>query len=216
MPGRFEVEHAVKRSALPPPARHLLLTLATWADADSAEIPLRFTPSLSTLAEATGLDRSTIRRRLNLLEEHGWLVRRRPPGDTARTEHARTWYGLTIPDPQARGTQPPAPETARGTQPPALGAHDPQAGGTQPPKPNVTTPAKQNPPYPPLAGGVENPSRCTRHRRPRRGCADCAQPPLAPVPDHCGQCSPARRLEDEHGEDAGPCPTCHPATVRPA
>jgi hypothetical protein len=32
-----------------------------------------------------------------------------------------------------------------------------------------------------------------------------------PVP-RCGQCSPARRLEDAEGRDLGPCPNCHPAS----
>lgn len=28
--------------------------------------------------------------------------------------------------------------------------------------------------------------------------------------EHCGQCSPVRRLEDEDGNDLGPCPRCNP------
>ena len=66
---------------------------------------------------------------------------------------------------------------------------------------------------PPPAGG--NPSRCTKHGRPRQGCEDCTLPPLAPVPEHCGKCSPSRRREDPvTGADLGPCPDCHPSTVR--
>lgn len=39
--------------------------------------------------------------------------------------------------------------------------------------------------------------------------ADVSPAPRA-VP-HCGQCSPVRRLEDEDGNDLGPCPRCNPA-----
>lgn len=38
-------------------------------------------------------------------------------------------------------------------------------------------------------------------------------PPQQPSP-RCGQCSPARRLEDADGRDLGPCPTCHPGRRR--
>lgn len=65
------------------------------------------------------------------------------------------------------------------------------------------------PPDPPAPQGG---TRCGTHKRPRRGCADCALPPLAPVPDWCGECSPARRREHpESGHDLGPCPRCHPS-----
>jgi len=37
------------------------------------------------------------------------------------------------------------------------------------------------------------------------------RPPAA----RCGRCNPYRRLEDEHGNDLGPCPSCFPA-ARPA
>ena len=72
----------------------------------------------------------------------------------------------------------------------------------------------QPPLTPPQAGGTA--SRCKTHKRPRRGCADCALPPLAPVPDHCGRCNPSRRLENCEGIYIGPCPACHPSVVRSA
>lgn len=75
------------------------------------------------------------------------------------------------------------------------------------------------PPTPPQAGGTEsqNETRCTRHRRPRRGCPNCALPPLAPVPPKCDGCGPTRRqVNVETGADLGPCPDCHPSTVRTA
>jgi hypothetical protein len=75
---------------------------------------------------------------------------------------------------------------------------------------------KELPPLtPPLAGG--NQSRCARHKRPRRNCEDCTLPPLVPVPDKCDRCNPSRRIEDSAtGQDLGPCPACHPSTVREA
>ena len=73
---------------------------------------------------------------------------------------------------------------------------------------------KGPPPTPPLRGGN---TRCAVHKRPRRGCADCTLPALAPVPDWCGNCSPSRRLEHpDTGTDLGPCPRCHPSVVRSA
>jgi hypothetical protein len=64
-------------------------------------------------------------------------------------------------------------------------------------------------PQPPASGG----RRCTRHKaRPKTNCADC-QLPANPtiIGPACGNCSPSRRLEDEHGGDLGPCPDCHPS-----
>ncbi len=71
------------------------------------------------------------------------------------------------------------------------------------------------PPNPPHSGGNE--SACTKHQRPRRGCAACAEPPPPPVPDWCGSCSnpTTRRIEEaDTGRDLGPCPICHPSVVR--
>ena len=97
MPSRFEFERAIRHSELPAPARHLALTIATWADVKSGRIPARMTPSLTTLAEATGLGRSTVQRQLNCLEEDGWVARDRPDPVAARTQQARTKYRLRIP-----------------------------------------------------------------------------------------------------------------------
>lgn len=73
---------------------------------------------------------------------------------------------------------------------------------------------EKNPPDPPSELGG---TRCTDHKRPRRGCPDCHLPPLAPVPDWCGECSPSRRVEHpDSGVDLGPCPRCHPSVVRSA
>lgn len=147
MPSRFEYERGVRRSSLLPPSRHLALTIATWANTETGVVPSRFTPSLSTLAEATGLDRSTVRRHLTKLEKDGWLVRNRPDPEEARTRHARTGYRLAVPVDADTSEE----AGARGTQPPGLGAHSPQAGGTEPPglgaentKARGTQPPKQS------------------------------------------------------------------------
>jgi hypothetical protein len=135
---RWELERAVLASDLPAPSRHLMLTLATWADMSTATIPTKFTPSLTVLTNTTGLDRATVRRHLNRLERDGWVVRRRPAPEKARAEHARTTYRLTIPDKQAaRGTEP----LARGTEPPELGAESRKARGTVP---LITNPYQDN------------------------------------------------------------------------
>lgn len=73
---------------------------------------------------------------------------------------------------------------------------------------------RKDPPDPPASQGG---NRCAVHKRPRRGCADCHLPPLAPAPDWCGECSPSRRVEHpDTGADLGACPRCHPSTVRSA
>lgn len=137
IPGRLEFERAIRRSDLPPPSRHLALTIATWADMDTGVIPERFQPSLSTLEEATGMGRKTVRTHLNNLEDRKWLERHRPDQEKARTEHARTRYALAIP-PEARGGEPlglgaegPQP---RGADTPAKGRRAPRARGGEPPK----------------------------------------------------------------------------------
>ncbi|MFD3503724.1 hypothetical protein [Streptomyces sp. NPDC058678] len=140
MPGRFEYERAIRRSDLPPPSRHLALTIATWADMDTGVIPDRFQPSLGTLVVATGLDRKTVRRHLDRLEDEKWVRRDRPDAVKARTEHERTHYALLIP-PEARGTEPPASDGPRGTEPPDLGDEGSQAGGTEPPGKGRTSPS---------------------------------------------------------------------------
>lgn len=97
MSTRWDVEHAIRGSTLPAPARHILLTLATWTDHRTAAIPDRYTPSLTVLATATGLARSTVAKHLDALETAGWLVRTRPTVDAARRDHERTRYRLVVP-----------------------------------------------------------------------------------------------------------------------
>ena len=139
MPSRFAYERAVRDSELPPPTRHLALTLATWADVTTGIIPDEYMPSLTRLARATGLDRSTVRRHLDRLEAEGWVERHRPSVAEARRQKKRTRYRLLIPigDDQADAELGAQNTGTRGTAPPTveeLGAQRPQVGGTQPPE----------------------------------------------------------------------------------
>jgi hypothetical protein len=104
-PGRLEYERAIRRSSLPPPSRHLALTIATWADMDTGVIPERYQPSMQVLLSATGMSKGSMLNHLNRLEAGGWIVRDRPDVKKARTEHARTHYFLAVP-PWARGSDP--------------------------------------------------------------------------------------------------------------
>ena len=137
--------------ALPASARLVMSALLSRADAENGSIGEEHTPSLTELAELTGLDRSTIRRNLNLLEKQNWVVRHRPDPTDARSKSARTWYQLGVPgrdavpladagvgasrpqgDEPGRGTVP----LGRGTTPPVepgeVEAPRPQSGGTTP------------------------------------------------------------------------------------
>lgn len=121
---RWQITKAVRASDLPAPARLIMLVLADVAEVGTAEIPERFTPSLSVLAAETGLDRSTVKRHLNALDEAGWLDRSVPDG-AAQGRMERTRYRLTLPpgltlhpgaqeagDPGAENTHPGAQEAA--------------------------------------------------------------------------------------------------------
>jgi hypothetical protein len=95
--GRFDFERALRASSLPAVARHVALTLATWTTADAGTIPRQFSPSLSTLAVATGLAKTTVAKHLAVLEVQGWLIRKRPPVEAQRKKHAQTTYQLRRP-----------------------------------------------------------------------------------------------------------------------
>ncbi|WP_282686297.1 MULTISPECIES: hypothetical protein [unclassified Streptomyces] len=97
MPSRFEYERAVRHSDLPSLSRLLALTVATWADVRTGTIPDRLQPSLTTLEDATGMVRASVRTHLNKLEAGGWLKRDRPAVAAARSKKARTKYKLLIP-----------------------------------------------------------------------------------------------------------------------
>jgi hypothetical protein len=74
--------------------------------------------------------------------------------------------------------------------------------------PETETETETRTPQPPASGGRS----CTKHARHRRGCSACDTPANATVlGPPCGDCSPARRIEDAEGLDLGPCPACHPS-----
>ncbi|MFR0358644.1 hypothetical protein [Streptomyces sediminimaris] len=91
-PGRLEYERAIRRSDLPPPSRHLALTIATWANIETGIIPDRFQPAKGVLEESTGLSRGAIVKHLNVLESNGWIGR-----ETGGGAGRRTKYRLCIP-----------------------------------------------------------------------------------------------------------------------
>lgn len=124
MATRWQITRAVRASDLPAPSRLIMLTLADVAEVGTAEIPARWTPSLSVLARETGLNRSTVQRHLAALDEAGWIERTRPDAH-AQWEGERTRYRLTLP----RGVDPPGV----GAEDTNLGADIPQGGRTDPP-----------------------------------------------------------------------------------
>ncbi|MFI5934762.1 helix-turn-helix domain-containing protein [Actinoplanes sp. NPDC051494] len=88
---------AIRRSGLPAPERHTLLTLTSLVEPETGLIPERFQPSLTELARFTGLGRSTIVRALNAVEEKGWVKRTVPTKQASQKRKERTSYLLTIP-----------------------------------------------------------------------------------------------------------------------
>lgn len=114
--GRLAYERAIRRSDLPPPSRHLALTIATWADIDTGVIPERFQPSMNTLLAATGMSKGSMLNHLGRLENEGWITCDRPSEHDARTRHIRNSYGLAIPG--GLGQEPTQPRSGAD---PALG-----------------------------------------------------------------------------------------------
>jgi DNA-binding MarR family transcriptional regulator len=98
---RWAFERAVLASDLAAPARHILLSLAVLADWPGGIIPAQFSPSLTKLAESTGLSRRAVMNHLNALEkkegQEGWVIRSRPEIEKARSEKERTSYRLGVP-----------------------------------------------------------------------------------------------------------------------
>lgn len=131
---------------LRPNERLLMGALLCRAEADTATVGPDHSPSLTELADMTGLDRSTVRRILTRLETEGWVVRNRPDPVDARMRGVKTWYRLTIPGhdvapvaatPEAEpagGTLP----LAGGDTPPPVEADSPQGRGHQPLIPVLT------------------------------------------------------------------------------
>lgn len=94
---RWAFERAVLASGLAAPIRHVLLTLAVVADWPAGITPAEHTPSLTILARATGLGRSTVARALTAAEDGGWTDRLRPTVARAWADKERTRYRLKNP-----------------------------------------------------------------------------------------------------------------------
>lgn len=94
-----ELQDAVQSSQLPQPAKALVIHMAVWADYSSGKIAPEYTRSLTGIAQATGLDRRTVERYLERLDDAGWIIRHRPTLTESR-KGARTWYELTIGKPE--------------------------------------------------------------------------------------------------------------------
>lgn len=101
MPSRFEFERAIRHSSLPPLARLLALTVATWADVETGRIAIRNQPAQSVLLEATGLSKSAFLSHRKKLLEEGWLQCKSPERIKAQKEHAQNVYSIHIPDGKA-------------------------------------------------------------------------------------------------------------------
>jgi hypothetical protein len=117
---RWEFERAVLASGLPAPARLVLLVLAAVANWPGGRVPAQFGPSLSSLADLTGLSRRAVAQHLNAIEKtngsDGWVLRSRPTVENARTKKERTQYQLSIPAsaPRAPETEVPGPMSSAG------------------------------------------------------------------------------------------------------
>jgi DNA-binding MarR family transcriptional regulator len=94
---KWRVNLAVRQSDMPPPRRLIMFALSDVADPKSGVIPDERTPSLRELAGWTGLDKSTVTRHLDALDDDGWVIRDRPERDTARRDGVRTKYRLDVP-----------------------------------------------------------------------------------------------------------------------
>lgn len=127
MATKWEVNRAVRGSDLPPPSRLIMLTLSDIAEAGTAEVPVRRTPSLRVLATETGLDEATVKRHLAKLDAAGWLKRTVPSVEASRRGE-RTRYQLLIPIGQ--GAEDAHPDEAGRTECPPQGAEDAPAGRT--------------------------------------------------------------------------------------
>ena len=101
MPSRFEFEREIRRSGLPPLARFIALTIATWADAETGSISRKNQPAQSVLLEATGMSKSSFLTHRKTLLEAGWLKCISPDKIKAQKEHAQNVYSIHIPDGKA-------------------------------------------------------------------------------------------------------------------
>jgi hypothetical protein len=124
---RWRVTDAAFGSDLPPTARYVLLVLALLGDVDTGDLG-EHSPSLTLLAQLTGLSRRAVMQALNLLEAKGWLLRDRPAVVDARSKKARTRYLVrdpSSPPPELSGSsrarRAPDGDPARAAGAPELG-----------------------------------------------------------------------------------------------
>lgn len=129
---RWKVTKAVRASSLPAPARLIMMTLADIADVGTAEIPERFTPSLTVLAKETGLGRSTVASHLATLEREGWIIRTRPETSAALAHGERTKYQLLVPASADAGLVQEMASPDAGPPSPGDGQPSPAPGPTSP------------------------------------------------------------------------------------
>lgn len=135
MPTKWEVNKAVRASGLTPPSRLIMLTLSDIAEAGTAEVPARHTPSLKVLAVETGLNEATVKRHLAALDDAGWLKRTAPTMEASRRGE-RTRYQLLVPIGQ--GAQSAHPEGAEDTYPEEPGRTERPPQGAQSAHPGRT------------------------------------------------------------------------------
>jgi hypothetical protein len=95
---RFEIERAVQRAPMTAPSKAIMMALCTRISGRTDAIEPQHSPSLRTLAQMTGLSKSTVCEHLGLLEWAGWVVRTRRPQSEAGRLHLTTVYRLRVPD----------------------------------------------------------------------------------------------------------------------
>lgn len=142
MPSRFEFERAIKRSGMPPLARLIALTIATWADSETGSIARRNQPAQSVLMEATGMSKSAFLAHRKTLLDGGWIQCVSPAPIKAQKEHAQNVYSIHIPDGKARSGDDLAKTDKRPGKRREPRSGDDLALGRETTQPNGTEPAK--------------------------------------------------------------------------
>lgn len=89
-------------SALPAPARLIMMTLLTLTESGGVVISAKYSPSHKRLTELTGLSRAGVIKHLGALEADGWLRVRRAPVAQQRSQKTPNRYALRVPA-SARG-----------------------------------------------------------------------------------------------------------------
>ncbi|HEX2143004.1 MAG TPA: helix-turn-helix domain-containing protein [Glycomyces sp.] len=160
---KWEVLAAVWASKMPSPGKVIMARLVDKADAETAIVDQRWTPSQTELASDCSISKSTVIEYLDRLERAGWAKRDRPATADALARGERTSYRLAIGDDELPPAKPRKNRGKRTTAadpstPGGLDRQDnqdrPAVGGRPPGGPGVDRPA--NEPRPP--GGHKSPS----------------------------------------------------------